>query len=366
MQKNYKNFLNILHTKNNDSDSNTIVSKNFLDYKITNIKSHLMNQSQSNKSNQSQTQSQLINKSQSNRGFYIPYSLLYPDTGYEFLHEVSCIIKNTNRSSNSNKDMFKWKNVLDTKIKNLMFLFIHILIIPMYPWIEKNKTSDINQQISNYLIQNKKNLSLNQVLNFVSDNLTTTVNVSYIDDEFIDFSLNYDYSKTYSIEFNTNNIYLYTRSKRKIIDEHFLYIDIDSNNNFNHNIQLNTSLLTKKFSFKVIPITITSSYVYYKALGQFIFRSLNDLINVDYFDINIYSESYKPLSNIYINKKLMIDTSKNIINHCDCIESDDLDKKTNASCYCNYIRHPLNKNNQIDIGFKMGLIQNELINNIFH
>ena len=47
-------------------------------------------------------------------------------------------------------------------------------------------------------------------------------------------------------------------------------------------------------------------------------------------------------------------------------EETDSKEKLNASCYCNYIRHPLNKNNQIDIGFKIGIIKNELIKNIFH
>jgi hypothetical protein len=204
---------------------------------------------------------------------------MYPDETYEFLNELSFMVKNTNRSIGSGYDMFRWKNVLDNKIKNLMFQFIHILTIPLFPFMEKNKTLDIDNQIFNYLILNKNTLSLNQVLNFVINNINTTIHISYIDIDFIDFSTNYDYEKTYSIEFKTQSVYLYTRSKRRITDESCLYIDIDSNDTLDNNVQLNTSLNLKKFSFKVVPITITSNYVYYKALGQFLLRTLNELIN---------------------------------------------------------------------------------------
>ena len=376
MQKNYNKFQNMPQNEIND----LTISSNFMNYNFSQVKSHLIDQlSKTTKSNSTKSNSTKSNSTKSNsailtnltnRGFYIPYSLLYPDESYEFLDELSFMAKNTNRSNGSGYDMFRWKNVLDNKIKNLMFQFIHILSIPLFPFMEKNKTSDIDNQISNYLILNKNTLSLNQVLIFPFNdinNLTIniTVHISYIDIDFIDFSINYDYNKTYSIEFNTQNVYLYTRSNKRITDESCLYINIDSNDNLNNNVQLNTSLNLKKFSFKVIPITITPDYVYYRALGQFLLRTLNELINIDYLDINIYSASYKKLTNLYINKKLTDDISQHKIIYCNCIETDSKEK-LNASCYCNYIRHPLNKNNQIDIGFKIGIIKNELIKNIFH
>ena len=355
MQKNYKNFITNRHNKNSNLELPISTTKDYINTKITHIKNHL------------KKTSTISGYKSDNRGFYIPYSLLYPDTTYEFLDELSFIVKNTNRSSGSGYDMFKWKNVLDNKIKNLLFMFIHILTIPLYPWLEKNKTSDIDKEIIDYLNLNKKIITINQVLHFFIKNKNITISISYIDTnaEFIDFSINYNYNNTYSIEFNTNTVYLYTRSNRPITDEGYLYVDIDSNDNLNNNIQLNTSLLTKNFSFKVVPITITSSYVYYKGLGQFLLRTLNELINIDYLDINIYSASYNKLTNNYINKQLIDDVSQNIIKYCECNFSEK-DTKTNASCYCNYIRHPLNKNNQIDIGFKIGIIKNELITNIFH
>ena len=366
MQKNYNKFQNMPQNEIND----LTISSNFMNYNFSQVKSHLIDQlSKTTKSNSTKSNSAILTNL-TNRGFYIPYSLLYPDESYEFLDELSFMAKNTNRSNGSGYDMFRWKNVLDNKIKNLMFQFIHILSIPLFPFMEKNKTSDIDNQISNYLILNKNTLSLNQVLIFPFNdinNLTIniTVHISYIDIDFIDFSINYDYNKTYSIEFNTQNVYLYTRSNKRITDESCLYINIDSNDNLNNNVQLNTSLNLKKFSFKVIPITITPDYVYYRALGQFLLRTLNELINIDYLDINIYSASYKKLTNLYINKKLTDDISQHKIIYCNCIETDSKEK-LNASCYCNYIRHPLNKNNQIDIGFKIGIIKNELIKNIFH
>jgi hypothetical protein len=241
-------------------------------------------------------------------------------------------------------------------------MFIHYLTIPLYPWLEKNISSDIDKEIIDYLNLNKNNLSLNQIVNLnLQSDKKIIINISYIDIDFIDFSIDYNYKHTYSIEFKTNTIYLYKRSCRPITEEGFLYIDIDSNDNFNNNIQVNSSNIIKKFNYKVYPTTVTSSYVYYKAIGEFLLKTLNELVNVDYLNINIYNAAYTKLSNNYINKKLVDEIHQNRIKNCNCTFDD-----INASCYCNYIRHPLNKNNQIDISFKIGIIKNELITNIFN
>ena len=308
-----------------------------------------------------------FSKFNQNLGVYIPYAILYPKLSYDFLDDLSFMVKNINRIKSSGYNIFKWKNNLDNQIKNLIYIYIHFLTISLNPWITKIICLDIDKQIIDYIIQSnlKKELFID-LINQINQNYT--IQISYIDSEIIDFSLNYDYSMCYSFNINTQIVYLYTRSNKKITDEEFLYVDIDTNNNLNNNNQFNTSYLTKKFSFKVTPIYITTSYVYYQGIGQYLLKNINQLLSLNYININIYNSSYKLLENKYINKQLSDNISDNKIIYCDCLLQFDLNCKQNSkpSCYCCYIRHPLNKSNQIDIAFKIGQIKNELIKNIFN
>ena len=79
-------------------------------------------------------------------------------------------------------------------------------------------------------------------------------------------------------------------------------------------------------------------------------------------DIKIFGTNNNILLNIHLNKNLYSSVSNKYYScNCDCSINNN-----KASCLCNYIRHPYNPQNQIDIGFKIGLIKNEIINNIFH
>lgn len=341
MQKNFRNFFSEHKKKLNTLDSSYRHNINKLNINISSLGRLLSNQT-----------NDLPKISYSNLGFYVPYALINSELMYEYLNESSFITNNLSRSTNTGNNIFKWRNVLDNKIKNLIYIYIHILSIPLYPWLDKNITSDINQETIELLLNlyNNNELLPNQIVN--------NIQISYVDQDIIDFSLNYDYSKCYSLEIYTNKVFLYTRSTKKITDEGYLYVDIDSNDNLNDNSSLNTSYRNKKFSFKVMPINISSSYVYYKGSGQYILKTLNDIQSLDFLTITIYDSSYKPLSNNNVNKNLYND--KLIL--CDCLENN----SSKPSCYCNYIRHPYNLMNQIDISFKIGQVKNELINYIFH
>ena len=75
--------------------------------------------------------------------------------------------------------------------------------------------------------------------------------------------------------------------------------------------------------------------------------------------ITLSNSANTKLNNTHINNFMYNYTHTNTI--CNCINGSVL-----ASCYCTYIRHPLNENFQVDIGLKIGQIKNELINNIYH
>ena len=308
-------------------------------------------------------------KINNNLGFYIPYSINNPDSSYEYLDELSFMVKNVDRSSTSGYNVFRWKNILNNKIENLMYIYIHIFSIPLYPWIDKNVTTEVDQSIIDYLLINKDNIKIDQNIDF---NSVKTVSISYIGSNYIDFIIDYDYSSVFSLELylESQKVFKYTRSPNCIINEPFLYVDIDPNDNLNNNIQLDTSLKKKRFTFKIVPITYSDTYAYYKGLGQHLLRTLNELITLDSIDVIIYSAPFKVLSNTHINKDLSKQISENKIINCDCLNNYDPDNSDNfkqkPSCYCVYLRHPLNKNNQIDISFKIGQIKNEQINNIFH
>jgi hypothetical protein len=285
-------------------------------------------------------------------GIYIPYTLINSDLSFEFLDETSFIIKNINRNSGKLNEVFKWKNTLDRKITNLMYIYVHITTIPLYPFINKTLVTDFDVNIKTILLSHNTNKKLK--IDMTIENIT----IAYFDDNIIDFILNNNNNNLYSIELNMNNVYLYTRSIKKITDNPFLYLDIDSNDNLNNNYSFNSSYIMKKFNFKLVPIKNSDTYVFYKGMGQYLLKTLNELVNIDNFTVQLYDSTYKPLINNYINK--------NLYNNTECLCNSNNTNITNASCYCNYIRHPLNKNNQIDIGFKIGQIKNELLNNTFY
>ena len=136
-------------------------------------------------------------------------------------------------------------------------------------------------------------------------------------------------------------------------------MDINSNNNLESNNTFNTSYIYIKFNFKLIPIHQTPNFIYFKGMGQYVQKNLNELINVNTFDVQIYGSSYKQLINKFINKNISINNNNSV---CVCIC--DMNTDIKVSCYCSYIRHPSNLNNQIDIGLKIGQINNILNINI--
>lgn len=283
-----------------------------------------------------------------NLGFYIEYSLINPDIAYEFIEERSFIIRNIDRTQQSIDNIFKWTNTLDNKISNLLYIYIHLFTIGIYPFLNKE------------LIIFDTSLIINIKASTIINNTYTyneyTYQIAYIDSYIIDFIINNDYTIYYSLELNTNNVYKYTRSNKKLADEPFLYLQIDSNDNLSNNLSFNTSKLTNNFSFKLVPIGITDNYIYYKSNKQYILKTINTIKSLNNIKISIYDSTNKQLINKHINNNLY----NNTYIACDCIYSDI--KK--ASCYCSYIRHPAFTNNQIDIGFKIGTIHNQISNNV--
>jgi hypothetical protein len=340
MIKNYRN-LNII--------GNTDINKNiYLKHIINKIKAY--NKNSSHKSNL-----EIPIYNDQNIGIYTPYTLFNSESTYEYIDELSFIVRNCDRSGGNYNNLFNWRNVLDNKIKNLIFIYIHIVTIPMYPWLNCN-TIKINQSITDHLMKLSKhnNLIIDQNIQIDKD----IIMIAYYDNEIIDFNINGNFNNLYSLNISNQNVYLYTRSNRTILNEPYIYIDIDSNLGLNNQIY-NTNP-KKSFSFKIIPITITDNYVYYKGFKQYLIKNLNELLNINMLDIKIFGTNNNILLNIHLNKNLYSSVSNKYYS-CNCDYN--IHK---ASCYCNYIRHPYNPQNQIDIGFKIGLIKNEIINNIFH
>jgi hypothetical protein len=85
-------------------------------------------------------------------------------------------------------------------------------------------------------------------------------------------------------------------------------------------------------------------------------KTQNNPFILDKFNVKIYDGTFKPLNNPFINN----DDDLKLNLNCSCELSDTL------SCYCKYLRHPLYKNNQIDISFKLGKIHNEIIKDVFY
>lgn len=290
-------------------------------------------------------------KKDNNIGFYIPYAL-QNEQYYERFNESSLILRNVDRDANNINNMFKWRNIFENKIKDLIYIHTHTITIPLNPFINKVKDTSINVDII-MLLNTTQNITTNQILTLIIQG--DTIQIMYVDDSIIDFAINNDYTICYSLEKNSNTVYKYTRSN-VLMNDGFLYLDIDTNDNLNDKLILNTSYIKKKFNFKLIPYQKSASNIYYKSSGQYIQKTLNELLNIKYLNISIYDSLYKPLVNSHINKSLYTNNY-----NCNCSESDNI-----PSCYCNYIRHPMYKDNRIDIGLKIGLVRNELLNNIFH
>jgi hypothetical protein len=296
-------------------------------------------------------------------GTYTTYAINDPDLIFEYLDETSLIIKNTDIDTSNNT--FKWKNILNNKINNLIYIHTHLITIPTYPFLNKKQINltispTLNTIMLNLLNQynvGNKNLSLDSNISIGTD----IINVSYYDNEIIDFIINQNYLNLYSIIISDSTLYLYTRSSTSILLNNKLYLDIDINNNLKLTEYETTMKNIKKFNFQLQPIHQTNNFVYYKGIGQYIKKSINELINIDNFYVQLFDSSYNELNNKYINNKLY-QTNQIQINACNCFESDIF----LSSCYCKYIRHPLNLNNQIDVGLKIGQIKNELVHNVFN
>ena len=179
------------------------------------------------------------------------------------------------------------------------------------------------------------------------------------DKNLFDFVINKEYDKLYSYVISDDLLYLYCQSNRSILDTGFLYLSIDSNDNLNMNNTYNTTNNGIKYNFKLNPLKtdeICNQYIYYKANFQYIMKTQNNPFILDRFNVKIYDGTFKPLINIFINND--VDLKLNL--NCSC------ELSNNLSCYCKYIRHPLYKNNQIDISFKLGKIHNEIITDVFY
>ncbi len=274
-----------------------------------------------------------------NMGFYIPHSINNPKNSNEYIDDLQFMVKNTDRTGSLN-NTFKWTNILNNKITNMMYIYLHMMSLPLYPFIDKTEIVDIDEILVNLLIENHNNLLADQTIEYND----ITIQILYIDETIIDYTIDNDYKNLYSLNLENHKLYLYTRSKRKISDDGFLYIDIDSNDNLNNNYSLNSSYQNKKFTFKLIPIVFNNEYVYYRGINQYIYKSVDKLVSIDKLTINIYNSNYKPLSNPHVNSNLYNDKNYN----------------------CNYLRHPLNNCNQIDISFKFSQVKNEQITQIFH
>jgi hypothetical protein len=289
-------------------------------------------------------------------GLYIPYSLLYNDTSYEYIDEFSIMISNFN---SKNTNMFEWNIKLNTILKNLLFIYIHIISIPLNPFLNRSLMNNSEfESIITYLKINILTLNYNQIYN-----ITETINIiiMYIssDKNLVDFVINKEYNKLYSYEMLDDFLYLYYQSNRSILDTGYLYLSIDSNDNLNMNNTYNTTNNGIKYNFKLNPLKtddICNKYIYYKANFQYIMKTQNNPFILDKFNVKIYDGTFKPLNNPFINN----DDDLKLNLNCSCELSDTL------SCYCKYLRHPLYKNNQIDISFKLGKIHNEIIKDVFY
>lgn len=289
-------------------------------------------------------------------GLYIPYSLVYNDTSYEYIDEFSIMISNLNSKSTN---MFEWNVKLNTILKNLLFIYIHIVSIPLHPFLNRSlMNSSEFEFIITYLKTNILTLNYNQIYNISSD---INIIIMYIssDKNVVDFIINKEYDKLYSYVILDDLLYLYYQSNRSILDTGYLYLSIDSNDNLNMNNTYNTTNNGIKYNFKLNPLKtdeICNQYIYYKANFQYIMKTQNNPFILDRFNVKIYDGTFKPLNNQFINN----DDDLKLNLNCSCELSD------NFSCYCKYIRHPLYKNNQIDISFKLGKIHNEIITDVFY
>jgi len=285
-----------------------------------------------------------------NRGFYIEYTLIDPQLTYEYINETSFMVRNIDRTLSNLSNIFNWNNILDNKIKNLLYIYIHILTIPIKPFLNKTIYNSFSIDFINNLLLNCQ-IDINYTIEGIS------YSVAFVSSDIIDFIINDTYTEYYSYDIKSNIMHLYTRSTRTLTNEPYIYLNIDSNNNLSNNTSFNTSKLINNFSFKLVPIEITTNYIYYKAIKQYILKTINNIQSINTMTITLLDSTNKKLVNNLLNTDLY--TTKN--NICKC----SIDVKY-ASCYCNYIRHPLNPQSQIDIGFKIGQIQNELMNNVFH
>jgi hypothetical protein len=283
-----------------------------------------------------------------NLGFYIEHSLINPKLSYEYINECSFIVRNIDRTQQKINNVFEWNNRLDNKIKRLLYIYIHILSIPNNPWLNKVLSNLFDTNFKNNLLINK---TLDTSYTFNSINYI----VGYYDSNIIDFIINDIYTDYYSYEINNDKFYKYSRSTKNMYDEPFIYLNIDVNNNLENNTMLSTNKILNNFSYKLAPIGYTDDYVYYKALKQFILKTINTIKSIDNLTISLHDSSNKKLTNTFLNTNLYTSSE------CNCDEDN-----IKASCYCSYIRHPYNKQNQIDISFKIGLINNEIVNNVFH
>lgn len=289
-------------------------------------------------------------------GMYIPYSLLYNDTSYEYIDEFSIMISNFN---SKNTNMFEWNIKLNTILKNLLFIYIHITSIPLHPFLNRSLMNNSEfESIITYLKTNILTLNYNQIYNITED---INIIIMYISSNknLVDFVINKEYNKLYSYEILDDFLYLYYQSNKSILDTGYLYLSIDSNDNLNMNNTYNTTNNGIKYNFKLNPLKtddICNKYVYYKANFQYIMKTQNNPFILDKFNVKIYDGTFKPLNNQFINN----DDDLKLNLNCSCEISDTL------SCYCKYLRHPLYKNNQIDISFKLGKIHNEIITDVFY
>lgn len=290
-----------------------------------------------------------------NMGFYIPHAILNPELSSEYIDDLFIMTRSLDRNLPSNNNIFKWNCFLHNPIMNLIYIYPHILSIPICPFITKNFYNisiDVFDFLSsNIVIPDKTYDVLDKKIS-----ICCVYNIELEDTKpyhIIDYIIDYDSSKLYSIDLKKKQNFLYVRSNKRITDNGFLNIDIDPNNNMQNNLLSTTK--GKHFTFKFFPLIESSTYMYYWSCGQYVFKTINELQNIKNLNITISSNADANLTNYHVNWKL------NKLCHCFCMENNIFV----PSCHCTYIRHPYHSQNQIDVGFKIGIVKNEQLTEVF-
>ena len=267
-------------------------------------------------------------------GIYLPHSL--NDDVNDYLDVKTYLLNNIYRH-NVQSNIFKWEILFDYKIKNILSINLNMISLSKNPFLDKDICNNFDKNILDFL----KNTKL--IIDIIYNISHYQLNICYFDDTFIDFILNLDSDLLYSYNIIDNIVYKFSRSTKSIYDQNYLYINLFIDNN------IYDTGNSRNFSFKLTQHIISKIYenpfIHFKSHKQIILKTLNTLINIDRLKIELFDNTFTALINDNVNKKLY---NTNIIFR-NCIN----ESYIKPSCYCNYIRHPYNKHNKIDIVLKI-------------